>query len=389
MIGRRGLAGVNSQVVVHARPPFNVFDGLRGRRPGSRAQPMDARGQRTGAALEGDLRGFGINVPVPTTHAGRLANKTAARLMWARKPIRLRWVSPTGQEPFAWRIYAAPSARQNVLDVLRDVVSEVGQGTVQIQVQHDTRPGIMADEAWYVELLPPQLVPPPEGDRPLTGGNAPGPARYRTSAPAPAAPADDGAEMGGPSWQGYAPKRWSSYGPRAWRTNGAPVAGGYADGALQEPEPTGPARASNSLEQQALQTIVATLRTKGEAAGLERAAKVGPRYVAAARAWIAARASPEDTLASEIAAYRARIARHRQQHPNGCETCIVDRLVIAILEIRLDEVREAKRKGETPSQAVADKPEVVVVRVPRWVSYSVAFLAVLGLVRSFAPPRRA
>lgn len=385
---------VNSRVVARQRPAWSWFDGLgvpaSARTggmgvPGGRSRPAGFgamgrptpvnTGRRTFAALGGDLAGFGVNVPPPQTHAGRLANKAVARLMWARKPVKIRWHSPTGQEPYAWRIYAAPRARQNVLDVLRDVVAEAGQGSVSIRVHQDTREGVYPDEAWFVELLPPELQEPEQGDRPLPAGATAG-----------------GSGLGMPAAYAWAPKRDRDFGPRQWRAAGRPSVPGYAgDVALgpaatppvpeagREPLPVealGPAGGARRV----VREIVETLRTRGEQAGLERAARLGPRFVAGVRAWVRVRASTEEQLAAEVAQLRARIIRHRGQHPGGCGTCETDEVILFFLLERLAEVRDAKRNGHTPGQAVADRPEVPKTSVPRWVPFTMLALAMLSAV---------
>lgn len=320
---------------------------------------------RTFAALGGDLHGFGINVPTPQTHAGRVANKAVARLMWAKKPIKIRWHSPTGQEPFAWRIYAAPRARQNVLDVLRDVIGEVGQGNVSVQVHQDTTPGVYPDEAWYVELLPAELQAP-QGDVPLqTRGN-----------------------LGMPAALSWAPKRFSDFGPRRWRSAGRPSVPGYGDAAI-EPAPPAPPTAgtrttgpdpADTAERRAIRGIIHAFRMRGEAAGTARADRLGARFAAGARAWVAHRADTEEQLATAVASVRARLVRHRAQHAGGCVSCEKDEIVLAFLGERLEELRAAKRGSHTPGQAVADRAEVPTVAIPRWVTYSMLAIAVLSAV---------
>lgn len=389
---------VNSRVVARQRPAWSWFDGPGpglgvpasartggmgvpgGRsRPGfgdvGRPSPVNT-GRRTFAALGGDLGGFGLNVPPPQTHAGRLANKAVARLMWARKPVKIRWHSPTGQEPYAWRIYAAPRARQNVLDVLRDVVSEAGQGSVSIRVHQDTREGVYPDEAWYVELLPPELQQAEDGDRSLPAGQQ----------------LAGGSGLGMPAAYAWAPKRDRDFGPRQWRAAGRPSVPGYAGDVALGPAATPPVPEAGRepLPPEALgpvgggrrvvREIVDTLRTRGEQAGLERARRLGPRFVAGVRAWVRVRASTEEQLASEVAHLRARIVRHRGQHPGGCATCEGDEVVLYFLLERLAEVRDAKRHGHTPAQAVADRPEVPRTSVPRWVPFTMLALAVLSAV---------
>lgn len=396
---RSAFGQVNQRVIASTRPAWSVFDGP-GRSRSVRAAPglpaaiapRDVAGfgntrGRTHAALGGDLRGFGLNVPVPTTHAGRLANKVVARLMWSKQPVKLRWRSPTGEEPLVWCIYAAPRARENVLFVLRQVIGDVGQGDVQIRVHHAPE-AMYAEDQWYVELTPGQLV------------------RADSAIDTTAAPADspEGADMGTPAWTGWAPKRNQDFGPRKWRAEGRPVSPYNGDVQLpspasRQPEVPGPGAPPSSrpslgpereAERSAVYAIIATFRDRGEKFGLERAERVGPRYLAGARAWVAFRSAPEDVLAREIAGLRARIFQHRQQHPNGCATCATDRVVLVFLNERLDEVRQAVRRGETPAQAVADRAEVPVVRVPTWVGYSMFALALLGAIgglRSSQPAR--
>lgn len=405
---------VNSRVVARQRPAWSWFGspGVRalgvpgargygvpaGARTGNLGVPSGGRsrapglgdvapttGARTFAALGGDLRGFGLNVPTPQTHAGRLANKAVARLMWARKPVKLRWHSPTGAEPFAWRIYAAPRARQNVLDVLRDVINEVGQGSVSTRVYQDTREGIYPDEAWYVELLPPELQEPQPGDRALG---------HRSAA---------GSAMGMPAALSWAPMRDRDFGPREWRAAGRPSIPGYAGDVAPEPaadpdpapgpRPGGAPSSPDVLGpggevRRVVREIAQTMRTDGEAAGMARAERLGPRFIAGARAWVAARALTEEQLAERAAAVRARLTRARLAHP-GCPSCRADEMVLLFFAERLAELRAAKATGRTPAQAVADHPDVPTTQVPRWVPYSMLALAIIGAVSALSSSSRA
>jgi hypothetical protein len=168
----RGFGEVNHAVQIGERPPWNSFGSV---------------SDRTAAALSDDLGAFGLNVPVPRSHAGRLANATGARLMWARAQIKIRWESDNGKPPYRWRIYAPPQERGKVLQVARDVVADKGQGDVEIRA-HINDAGLHPEDRWYLE--------------------------FSTALPAP-----QGEDMGAAHAAALAwgPSRWSSYGPPSYR----------------------------------------------------------------------------------------------------------------------------------------------------------------------------
>lgn len=118
--------------------------------------------------------------------------------------------------------------------------------------------------------------------------------------------------------------------------------------------------------------VVEAFRTKGTRAGLLAAHNRG--LLDGARCYVAARADTEEELAAKIATLRARLAR---------EASLPGRIREAFLEARLDEVREAVGKGQTPPQAVIDRPEVPRRQVPRWLSYFAVGMSALALIRSF------
>jgi hypothetical protein len=116
----------------------------------------------------GDL---GLNVPVPETRAGVIANAVVARLLPIRRPstrVFLRWESSTGREPFVWRIHAPEIAQENVRRVLRDVLRDKGGYGVSIEEV----PGPDYDPStdlpgWHLRIMPPELATP---EPPAMGG---------------------------------------------------------------------------------------------------------------------------------------------------------------------------------------------------------------------------
>jgi len=121
--------------------------------------------RRSSLATVDSLGALGLNVPVPTDKAGEIANATAARLMWIKRPSTrafLRWESPTGEAPYIWRLHAPGIAQDNVRRILREVLSDKGSGDVTIVEV----PGPDYDPAtdlpgWHLKFIPPSLLPPP------------------------------------------------------------------------------------------------------------------------------------------------------------------------------------------------------------------------------------
>lgn len=345
---RLGVPGAGARPALgDARPRFDDVPIIQVAAPVPRSNTRDM----TSRALAGDLAGFGVNVPPPKTHAGRLANKVAARLMWARRPIAIRWTSPTGQEPFEWRIYAPPRARDGVLQVARDVVREIGQGDVTIRIEQDPRPGLAPDRTWWVAFLPAALAPPPVQDEP------------------------SGQALGNAARTALTPLRYPDFGPTAWRTSGEPLVPGYGDTSLHD---QAPAIAPTAAELAVVRRLISVFRSRGEAAALEDARRVGPRFFRGAHAWTRYRAAPEPVLAQAVAELRASMAAHASKHALATPDAAGARIELAFLDERLAEVRQSATKNHTPPQAVIDRPDVPKVGVPRWVSFSLLALALLS-----------
>lgn len=123
-----------------------------------------------GREFLGDL---GLNVPIPRSHAGVVANAVVSRLMRIRKRVTkafIRWNSPTGKPPYIWRIHAWSHSQANVRKTLRRVLADKGARGLVI-TEHpgpdlDPQTGI---PGWYIQIAPASLAAPPpspegEGD---------------------------------------------------------------------------------------------------------------------------------------------------------------------------------------------------------------------------------
>lgn len=120
--------------------------------------------------------------------------------------------------------------------------------------------------------------------------------------------------------------------------------------------------------------VISLFRTKGTEAGLKaaRAAGIEP----GAKLYLAIRAETESELAARLA--RLRVETRGVRLYDGR---------VPFVEARLEEVRASLRNGATPPQAVADKPEVPIHGIPKWVSYGGFAIGLVALIRSFSGGR--
>ena len=133
--------------------------------------------------------------------------------------------------------------------------------------------------------------------------------------------------------------------------------------------PEAPPRAEDRLAE-----ILIELRQRGSGAALIRASQWGEGWPEAVQLYLKVRAWREEQLAAELARLRAALVRDRRPPTPA----------VLLLEHRLAEVRAARQRGITPEQAVADKPEVVVHGLPRWVTYAGLTLSALTVLSALA-----
>lgn len=118
--------------------------------------------------------------------------------------------------------------------------------------------------------------------------------------------------------------------------------------------------------------VVDAFHRHGAKAGLREAHRRG--VLDGARIYLANRAATEEELSVHLARVRARLAT---------KPVLADRIIEAFLQARLEEVRRAVGSGQTPPQAVVDRPEIPRREVPRWVIFSGLALSVVAFLRSF------
>lgn len=118
--------------------------------------------------------------------------------------------------------------------------------------------------------------------------------------------------------------------------------------------------------------IQEAFRSRGTQTGLRLAKQRG--LLPAARFYVDIRALTEEQLAAKQAELRARFAK---------APTLPLKLREAFATARLAEVRAAQKKGETPPQAVVDKPEIPRKQIPRWVTWLGLTLSVISFARSF------
>jgi hypothetical protein len=177
------------------------------------------------------------------------------------------------------------------------------------------------------------------------------------------------------AWQ---PFRYQGLAAREWDSE-------FSGASLVDHPPVRPAphRIAVSVESwsSGVARIVAAFRTLGEREGFAAANRMGPLYLSGARLYVENRAAGEEDLARRVAELNALHAR------TGSPEVRIRR---AFLEARLEEVRGAGRRAETPPQAVRDRPEVPVRPVvPHWVSYMALVLSASGVFLGWQAHQRA
>lgn len=173
-----------------------------------------------------------------------------------------------------------------------------------------------------------------------------------------------GGDLGAGSGQRLSPNRYDYY-ERQWRTQ---------RGAWGDPESV-----QKHLHEDVL-AVIDAFRERGTAAGLREAQRRG--VLVGARTYYAIRAWTEEELAARLARLRAALTRR---------PTLEARLQEAFVRARLLEVREATAKGETPPQAVVDRPDVPRRYLPRWVTVlgvSLTSISVVLGVLNYAERRR-
>lgn len=163
-------------------------------------------------------------------------------------------------------------------------------------------------------------------------------------------------DLGAGAAQRWGPRDYRFY-ERNWRTQRG--AWGDAD------------EAEAQLESD-VEHIKAAFADKGSKAGYKLAQERG--LLQAAQIYVGVRASNEESLSAKLARIRARLVRR---------PTLRDKLAEAFVAARLRDVRAAANRGETPPQAVRDKPQVPRKHVPRWIFFTSVTLGVIGFIRSF------
>lgn len=118
--------------------------------------------------------------------------------------------------------------------------------------------------------------------------------------------------------------------------------------------------------------VTHSFREHGTKAGLQEAAKLG--MLSGARLYIEIRAESEEQLSARLARIRSDLALS----PENTGATVAR----AFVEVRLREVRAAVVSGQTPPQAIADRPEIPRREVRRWVPYVALAVGIIALARS-------
>lgn len=123
-----------------------------------------------------------------------------------------------------------------------------------------------------------------------------------------------------------------------------------------------------------LAELLLELKNRGSGGALALAGRWGSGWVEATQLYLKARAWREEELAAEVSRIRARLVSQR----------LPPTPALLLLQHRLAEVQKARQAGITPPQAVADKPEVVIHGIPRWVTYTGLAVSIVTLATALS-----